>query len=143
MMRKANPNARQSYYSLLSRLKGDGFLAEERGSCRRLTLTSKGRRYMKLLRRNISKIPLKKDYVGEKSKSLVIVAFDVPEKERNKREWLRRVLRELGLQMIQRSVWFGRIKIPKELIEDLGFLGMVDYVEIFEVGKAGSLRHLI
>ena len=72
----------------------------------------------------------------------MIVVFDVPEKERRKRDWLRSVLKRLELKMVQKSVWIGKVKIPKELLDDLFNLKLLDYVEIFEVSKSGSLRQL-
>ena len=73
---------------------------------------------------------------------LVIVAFDIPERVRRYRDWFRSVLENLGLTMIQKSVWMGKIKIPKALIDDLAELKLIDFVEIFEVGNEGSLTHI-
>ena len=72
-----------------------------------------------------------------------IVAFDVPERERRKRDWLRATLGRMGYKTIQRSVLLGKTKIPSEFLDDLRKLHMVDYVEIFEITKTGSLRHLL
>ena len=73
----------------------------------------------------------------------MIFAFDVPEKEKRKRGWLRTVLRRLDFTMIQKSVWVGKSKIPQEFLEDIYRFKMVDFVEIFEVSKTGSLRHIV
>ena len=45
--------------------------------------------------------------------------------------------------MIQKSVWIGKVKIPKEFLDDLFKLRLIDYIEIFEISKAGSLKNLI
>ncbi|MBI5221132.1 MAG: hypothetical protein HY978_04865 [Candidatus Liptonbacteria bacterium] len=73
----------------------------------------------------------------------VVVAFDVPEKERWKRRWLRSVLTNLNLHLVQRSVWVGKAAIPKQFVQDLAALNLLEAVEIFEVTKTGTLRHLI
>ena len=63
--------------------------------------------------------------------------------ESKKQDWLREVLKHLGLKMVQRSVWVGHWELPEEFLEDLRNLHIVDCVEIFEVGKSGTLKHLI
>ena len=80
-------------------------------------------------------------YSKEKGQ-FTIVVFDIPEKERSKRAWIREVLKNLDLKMIQKSVWVGKVKIPKQFIDDLDKFNMVDFVEIFEISKAGSLKQI-
>lgn len=53
---------------------------------------------------------------------LTIVIFDVPEIKERKRAWLRSVLKYLNLKMIQKSIWSGKVKIPKQFLEDLNKL---------------------
>jgi hypothetical protein len=67
------------------------------------------------------------------------VIFDVPEKESYKRRWLRSVLKNMNFKMLQKSVWVGRTKVPKSLLDDMGALGMLDYVDIFAISKSGTL----
>ncbi len=83
------------------------------------------------------------DYERKAGKQLVIVAFDIPEKERSKRDWLRAVLGHLGFKMLQKSVWIGKVEIPQELPGDLKALGLMKAVEILTISKAGNLRHLV
>ena len=85
---------------------------------------------------------LEKTYEKESSERVTIVIFDIPEKERRKRDWLRAVLKNLGLKMIQKSVWIGKVKIPEALIKDLKRLNLIECVEIFEVSRTGSLEHI-
>ncbi|MBI5742583.1 MAG: hypothetical protein HZA25_01965 [Candidatus Niyogibacteria bacterium] len=81
---------------------------------------------------------------GELKKgNYAIVTFDVPERERRKREWLRCVLKNLKFRPVQQSVWLGRTKIPIDFLDDLKDLNMTDYVEIFEVSRQGTLRHVV
>ena len=74
---------------------------------------------------------------------MVIVIFDVPEKEKWKREWLRNTLRELGMKNVQKSVFIGKVKIPELFLENMRKLHAIDYVEIFEIGKTGTLKHVV
>jgi hypothetical protein len=45
--------------------------------------------------------------------------------------------------MVQKSVWVGKTKIPQDFLDDLFKLKLVDFVEIFEISRTGSLKHLI
>ena len=87
-------------------------------------------------------------YNDSKSRSknddrLIIVIFDIPERERRKRAWLRLALKNIGLKLIQRSVWMGKVQIPKEFLDDIRELHLVNFVEIFEITKSGSLNQVI
>lgn len=136
--------AAQRYYNLLSYLKRDGLLEENiRASGKLLSLTKKGLERLALLKaRQKSKLPELK-YETRKNDVFIIVSFDVPERERRKRDWLREALKHLGLILVQKSVWMGKVKIPKEFLDDLRRLSLAEYVEIFEINKTGSLAHLI
>lgn len=129
---------------MISKLKRDKLLDEKiRNKKRLFSLTSKGRRKLFDLKMRLSRKLPDVVYSKEKSQKFVTVAFDVPEKERRERDWLCFALKALGLSMIQKSVWVGKTKIPREFLNDLARLRLVDFVEIFEVSKAGSLRHII
>ena len=83
------------------------------------------------------------DYHGTPSLKYTIVVFDVPQIEQKKRRWIRDALRNMGFVMVQRSVWIGKIKIPKEFLDDLSKLRLLDFVHIFEIKKTGTLEHQI
>lgn len=82
------------------------------------------------------------DYESKSSDNLTIVIFDIPEKHKGKREWLRYILRRLGFEMAQKSVFMGKVNIPQRFLVDLGKMGLIGFVEIFEVSKEGSLKKL-
>jgi DNA-binding transcriptional regulator PaaX len=71
-----------------------------------------------------------------------IVTFDIPESMKKKREWLRFALKRLGFTMLHKSVWIGKVTLPVEFLNDLDSLGLLPYVHILAVTKAGSLKHL-
>ena len=135
---------RQRYYNFIYKLKRDGLVEEKiRKDKKIFTITKKGREKLLLLRdQNRKKLP-KTPYSKEEGTKFIIVTFDVPEKERRKRDWLREALKNLGFKMIQKSVWLGKIKIPKIFLDDLVELKLIDFVEIFEVGRAGTLKHIV
>lgn len=67
-----------------------------------------------------------------------LVVFDIPEKERYKRGWLRAQLRVYEFKPLQRSVWLGTRPFLPNFLNDVERLGISDRVLIFSLGrKAG------
>ncbi len=135
---------RQRFYSILTKLRRQKFIqrAERRRSAQ-WNITVKGLKHIEELRDAIRRaFPSKSKYASEAKNEWKIIIFDIPEREKNKREWLRSVLNHLGLKMLQKSVWTGKIGIPKDFLEDLHNLHMLDYVEIFAITKSGSIRQI-
>jgi len=135
---------KHKYQNLIYKLKKDGLIKESKKDNRKILIVTRqgDKKLTKLKELSEKNYLLKHCYAVEQSKRLVIVAFDIPERVRRYRDWLRSVLENLGLTMIQKSVWMGKIKIPKALIDDLAELKLIDFVEIFEVGNEGSLTHI-
>ncbi len=135
---------KQRFYNFVNYLKDDGIISETAGNNKKwYHIAEKGKKKLLALltlRENIIPLP---QYPKIDNKTFTIVTFDIPEKEKRKREWLRAVLKRLGYKAIQRSVLLGKTKIPQSLLDDLLRLRMVEYVEIFEITKTGSLRHLM
>lgn len=134
---------KQKYYNLLYKLEEDGLIKVEiKNKSRLFSLTADGKRKLDKLKIKIDdRLPSPAGYNGEKG-NLAIVVFDIPEKERRKRGWIRDVLKNIGLRMIQKSVWVGKVKIPEEFLKDLFRLKIIDFVEIFEINKTGSLKQI-
>lgn len=134
---------KQRYYEMLYRLKKDKLIREEViGSKKLLAITQRGKDKLLFLRRRLRARLPEIAYQKEVDNKFTIIAFDIPEKEKRKREWLRAALKNLSLKMVQKSVWAGKVKIPKRFLDDLAKLGLLDFVEIFEISKAGSLKHI-
>ena len=134
---------RVRYYKLLSALRRDGLIAERHSAGRKfLELTKKGIARLTALRKRSERALPPQHYEAESSERFTIVAFDIPESERRKRNWLRNTLRHLRLHMIQKSVWMGKVRLPKQFFDDLAKLHLVNYVEVFEITRTGTLRHL-
>jgi DNA-binding transcriptional regulator PaaX len=135
---------RQKYSNLLYKLKREGLVAErKKGKNSLFSLTFLGTRKRDTLRTRRAHALPSPHYQKQQGTRFLIVAFDVPEKERYKRDWLRGVLHNLGLKRVQKSMWVGKVKIPKEFLKDIHALNLVEFVEIFEVGNTGSLRHIV
>lgn len=126
-------------YSLLYKLKKEGLVNRlKKGS---YSITRQGRKY---LSKKKSYLAWSRRYIVEKSRNnvLTIVIFDVPERERVKRDWLRYELVLMGFEKLQNSVWAGRYTLPSEFISDLETYGILPYVQIFSVDKTGTITTL-
>lgn len=135
---------KQKFHNFIYYLKSDGIISETTSDSKKwYHVAEKGKRKLLALlisRDNIIPLP---HYPKISNNTFTIIAFDIPEKEKKKREWLRTALGQLGYKAIQRSVLLGKTKIPQAFLNDLNKLRMIEYVEIFEITKTGSLRHLI
>ena len=132
--------ARQRLYDVLSRLKRDQLIEKSKDGF--WHITAKGRKRRKEIIAHARNLPASHWYTQEESPTWNIVMFDIPEKERRKRNWLRTVLGQIGFRMLQESVWIGKVTIPRALIEDLHKLHLLGYMEILAITKHGSLRQL-
>ncbi|MBI4999229.1 CRISPR-associated endonuclease Cas2 [Candidatus Gottesmanbacteria bacterium] len=65
-----------------------------------------------------------------------IVVFDIPEKSRKNRDYLRTKLYELGFGMLQESVWVTPFDITQDLREYLKALSLEKNVFVFMAGRA-------
>ncbi len=134
--RKVCRDREERLRTYISKMRQDGLIIENKNV---VTISSKGKNKLDSLRntlpdRHYEEIP------GQKSQ--IIISFDIPEKLRRKRNWLREVIKNLKFKMIHQSVWMGKLKIPKDFINDLENLKILEYVEIFEISKIGTLKKL-
>ena len=65
----------------------------------------------------------------------LMVIFDIPEKKRTTRNWLRDQLKDWNFKMIQKSIWKGKGPLPKEFNERLIMLGIKEDVQVFKIRK--------
>jgi len=138
MWREREQNERRKrLQNFLYQMKHDG-LIELTKKEKKISISAKGKQKIEVLR---NKLP-NRHYEKVMTDRVIIISFDIPEKLRRKRDWFREVIRNLGFKMIHQSVWMGKKKVPKELIDDLEDLKILEYVEIFEVTKSGTLRKL-
>lgn len=129
---------RQRFYSLIYKLKRDGLVDLDK-TATAYQLTQKGIGMISKLKDRLMR---KKSYPKEIDSSVNIVTFDIPEKLRGYRNWLRNALRALGFRMLQRSVWIGKIKIPQELLTNLDQYKILDYIEIVSITKSGTIKNI-
>lgn len=137
--------ARKSFRTILARLKREGFITEGDGhdkKSHRWSLTKQGKKRLGYLKkRNQTAMPiLDASRYGQIAVSrLTIVIFDIPEREKRKRRWLRDALKLLGFTLLQKSVWTAHAKLPKIFLIDLRDLDLLPYIHIFTVQESGTI----
>ena len=130
---------KQIFYSTMFKLRKEGLIKREEGrEVGILKLTKEG--VTKLLKLKNKKLPNNKIYKKKKSNYLIIVSFDIPEKERAKRDWLRDALKNMEYKMLSESVWAGTNELPEDFIEHLGKINIMRYLKIFSVHKKGNIE---
>lgn len=123
----------KNFANILYKLKSDGLIYSAKG---KLTIAQAGREALG------NHLP-RRDYQSAGDGNLKIIIFDVPEKYSSKRKWLRRVLLSLGFSMLQKSVWAGKKRLPVGFLEDLKETNLIDYVDIFEITKKGTMQEIV
>lgn len=137
---------KKHYYATISHLVREGLV--ERINIKNklfLKITASGRDRLAFLGQ---KAPLhfsaiEPVYQKTPSTEAVIVSYDIPEKERWKRDWMRRNLLNFGFKLVQKSLWHGNYKLPEEFIDDLKTLELIGKVQIFSLGKSGTLKAIL
>ncbi len=125
---KSGKISNNTLYLTLSRLKKLG-LVEKKD--KNWIITNKGKKYSReKLSRSFPK-HAKKEKTDQKKK--IVIVFDIPEKHRRKRDWLRVELMLLGFSPIQKSVWLGPAPLPKEFIENLNTMKILENLKFFKV----------
>ncbi len=115
----------------LSRLKKRGLVENKSGKWR---ITQKGQVYLEKIRGRFH-WPLHALKQPRKPKNMVTL-FDIPERERYKRAWLRVELTRLGFIALQKSAWFGPTPLPKEFINSLHQLQLLPHLKFFKATEA-------
>lgn len=110
----------------LWRLRKQGFIEKKKN---RYFLTKTGKLLMEYVMVRGKTINVKWD------KKYRVVIFDIPEKERKTRNWLRQELYLLNYQKLQESVFIGKHPLPADLIKDLKRNKIGNYVNYLLVDK--------
>ncbi len=133
---RLNEQKTKHFKNYLSKLKTDGLILEN--SSKQIYLSKKGKK--KLDNFKNSPISNKADYKKQVGEKVVVVSYDIPVAFNRERNILRDILKMLGFNLIHKSVWVGKVRLPERFITDLHRLGILEYVEILEVTKNGTLK---
>lgn len=119
----------------LYKLETEGFISKN--SSEKINLTPKGKEKLSVFKKSVL---LNDRYKKEIGDNVIMISYDIPIIFNKERNILRDILKALGFELIHKSVWVGKVKLPREFIIDLEKLGILDYVEVLEVTKNGSLK---
>ena len=66
----------------------------------------------------------------------LIVMYDIPDNMKKERDWFRRQLVNFGYIIIQRSVWVGPSPLPKDFLDYLKKIKIIDNFKTFKLAKS-------
>ncbi len=117
---------RRSFKSTINRLEREGYIKEVmRNGVRGLYVTHKGKiRRDAALRDMFLKVGQREKWDGKWR----IIIFDVPEKYRKRRDFLRTELCAYGFMQLQKSVWVTPYKIADNFTDVIESMGVRKYV---------------
>lgn len=115
----------------LSRLHTKGYLTNTTSGW---LITKNGKKYIK----NISLLSYIQSPFEKNSPEHTVVAFDIPEKNRVVRNWLRNQIRIFGYKMLQQSLWIGPGPIPSSFLKRLEDLNIRKNVKILKITKRNN-----
>ncbi len=118
--------SQKNIYTPLYRLKKAGYVTRKDDYW---CLTELGRRKKTRMKRTIFIVsPFPKD-----APKKILLAFDIPEKYKRERRWLRGQLKIFGYKMIQKSLWQGPGPLPKEFLTETNRLKIDKYFKLFSI----------
>lgn len=122
--------SKPTFSAILSQLRKDGFIQKVGINPKSIMwkITDKGKEILE-------GSGVKKDGVPR------IISYDIPEKKRALRYWLRSELLTYDYKQIHKSVWIGFAPLPEEFFKTLDFLSLKNYIHIFSVDKKGTLQN--
>ena len=130
---------RNNLRGLLFRLEKQGLIQKKRRDRKNYWfITPSGRKKLGKLK-DIPSFP-RPFYEKIGDAGLNIMIFDIPEKEKTKRNWLRQALLSLDFELLQKSVWIGKNKLPEAFLTDLHDLKLIGFIHIFKVLKLGTIK---
>jgi CRISPR-associated endonuclease Cas2 len=94
----------------ISRMEKHGFIKKENGSYK---LSSAGKYLAQCI------LKRKKVFAKKWDKKYRVVIFDIPEKKKHLRNWLRDELYELKYKKLQKSVFIGKFPLPEDLVKSI------------------------
>ncbi|MEK7149381.1 MAG: CRISPR-associated endonuclease Cas2 [Patescibacteria group bacterium] len=112
-----------SLHTALWRLNKKGLIKKKNNG---FQLTSIGLKYFKRIKNNQFK-----KWDGKWR----IVMFDIPEKSKKEREWLRNQLYGLEYKSLQKSVFIGKFPLSEDLFREIFKKSLRDYVNLITVGE--------
>ena len=121
----SNDRSNATFRSTLSRLFKAGKLKKERDT---ILLTEKGRPDSLLAYIDAESSLYRTNFFQKWDNAWRIVIFDIPEKKRPYRDYLRKILKRVGFKEMQRSIWVNPYPVPSFLGEILYAVEIKPYI---------------
>jgi len=138
---KIDLKTKVAFSSLLSKLEKENLIYKN--SKNKIAITSKGKEYLKSKTKTLSWFKTYESIKTSNKNIFILVIFDIPEKERYKRDWLRFQLLSLGFNKLQQSVWLGDSSLPNDFIKDLENYHILSYMHILSINKKGTVSRFL
>lgn len=119
----------------ISRLVNEGLIIKD--SKRKIILTEKGKAMIDYIYDRYA--VLEKSWDGK----IRMVIFDIPEKKKYLREWLRKELFLLQFKPLQKSVFIGKHPLPKSFYQDILQNGLFENIYIFTLEETDKKEQLL
>lgn len=129
------------FRQLLYDLKKEGLITPTNSPGKSYKLTHLGSAWIKKFSLAPNLPPKNYSVSNQQETAITVISYDIPEKLRIYRDWLRDVLRNLKLNPVHQSMYIGKVKLPPDFIKDIVQLKLDKYIEVFEITKAGTLLH--
>ncbi|MDP3770346.1 MAG: CRISPR-associated endonuclease Cas2 [bacterium] len=131
-------DAKRSLSATLSRLKREGLIIG-RGARKKTiwSINDKGKDYIKKYSTSLvdeAPTPPMSDGIQR------LVIFDIPEKDRKERLWLRKELLACGYDSLQKSVYLGTCPLPEDVLKEIDEKGLYECVHIMSLNKLGTVK---
>ena len=137
---------RQQFHRTLNNLKRQGLITkstDQRGSPWALTRIGKERNRQCGVRRRDPFSSAKIIFAKPAGSGITLVAYDIPEKDRRKRNWLRMCLVEMGCEKIQKSVWVAKGSIDEGFVHALRERHLLGNVHVLAVTREGTISQIV
>ena len=130
-MDKSYKFSRLSFEVILSRLQKQKLITRQSG---KWSITNLGKKII-----GESKFRQNSELPPEDGKARLFI-FDIPERERKKRLWLRLELISYGYKLLQKSVWVGYRPLPEDFLRDLEDFKLKSHIHIFSIHHKSTLE---
>lgn len=137
---------RQQFYRTLNYLKCQGLVVKKKGKTKSYwILTRRGQERTQEYRksRHDPFSPSNSVFAKPQGKGITIVTYDIPEKERRKRDWIRLCLVEMDCEKIQKSVWVAKGAIDENFIHAIRERNLLGNVHLFAVTQQGTIHQMM
>ncbi len=129
--RKLRRYKKESIKVTLSRLHSRGYVEN---SALGWSITRKGKKHIK----NIRWLSYIVSPFTNNTSVNMIISFDIPEKDRHIRHWLRNQIKIFGYKMLQQSLWIGPGPLPPSFLKRLEDLNIGKNVKTFKITKVNN-----